>query len=161
VHGLRSWFIAVAVLLSVTTYVLMLVEQTTRMIAQVDLGFRDGAELAALRWLDQRVTYEDVILSSYNTGNFLPTMVSAKAFLGHGPETAYSPEKQKLVAQFYASATPDDWRREFLNKWPITYVLCGPLEKRVGQFDPSQVDYLKLEYDQDGYRIYRVVKSNE
>lgn len=161
VHGLRSWFIAGVLLLSGTTYVLMLVEQTTRMIAQVDLGFRDGTELAALRWLDQRVTYDDVILSSYNTGNFLPAMVSAKAFLGHGPETAYSQDKQKLVAKFYASATPDDWRREFLSEWPITYVFFGPLEKKVGQFDPAQADFLKLEYDQDGYRIYRVVAPNE
>lgn len=161
IHGLRSWFIAGVLLLSVTTYVLMLVEQTTRMMAQVDLGFRDGAELAALRWLDQRVTYDDVILSSYNTGNFLPAMVGARAFLGHGPETAYSQEKQKLVAKFYDSATPDDWRREFLRQWPITYVFFGPLEKKVGQFDPAQVDYLKLEYDQEGYRIYRRVKPNE
>jgi hypothetical protein len=158
VHGLRNWFIAGVLLFSVTTYVLMLVEQTTRMIAQVDLGFRDGTELAALRWLDQRTTYEDVILSSYNTGNFLPTMVSAKVFLGHGPETAYSPEKQKLVAKFYDAATSDEWRQDFLGQWPITYVFFGPLEKKVGQFDPAQADYLKLEYDQAGYRIYRVVK---
>jgi hypothetical protein len=161
VPGLRSWFIAGVLVLSITTYVLMLAEQTTRMIARVDLGFRDGAELAALRWLDQRVTDDDVILSSYNTGNFLPAMVGAKAFLGHGPETAHSQEKQKLVAKFYDSATPDDWRREFLRQWPITYVLFGPLEKKVGQFDPAQVDYLKLEYDQKGYRIYRTVKPNE
>lgn len=156
VSGLRNWFIAGVLLLSVTTYVLMLVEQTTRMIAQVDLGFRDGAELAALHWLDERATYRDVILSSFNTGNFLPAVVGAKAFLGHGPETAYSPAKQKLVAEFYDSATPDEWRREFLTEWPITYVFFGPLEKKVGQFDPAQTDYLQLEYDQNGYRIYRV-----
>jgi hypothetical protein len=156
VHGLRRWFIAGVLLLSVTTYMLMLVEQTTRMIAQIDLGFRDGAELAALRWLDQRVTHDDVILSSYNTGNFLPTMVGAKAFLGHGPETAYSQEKQKLVAKFYDSATTDEWRREFLRQWPITYVFFGPLEKKAGQFDPVPADYLQLEYDQNGYRIYHV-----
>jgi hypothetical protein len=156
VHGLRRWFIAGVLLLSVTTYVLMLVEQTTRMIAQVDLGFRDGAEVVALRWLDHRVTNEDVILSSYNTGNFLPVLVGAKAFLGHGPETASSNEKLKLVAQFYDSATPNEWRREFLRQWPITYVFFGPLEKKIGQFDPAQADYLKLEYDQAGYRIYRV-----
>jgi hypothetical protein len=161
VHGLRSWLIAGVLLLSVTTYVLTLVEQTTRMIAQVDLGFREGVEVAALRWLDQRVTYEDVILSSYNTGNFLPTMVGARAFLGHGPETAYSDTKIKLVAQFYDSATSDDWRREFLRQWPITYVFFGPREQKVGQFDPSSADYLKLEYDQAGYRIYRVVVPNE
>jgi uncharacterized membrane protein len=161
VHGLRSWLLAAILLISATTYALMLIEQTTRMIAQVELGFRDGAELAALHWLDERVTYDDVILSSYNTGNFLPTMVGAKAFLGHGPETAFSEEKRQLVTQFYAVDTSDEWRRTFLREWPITYVFFGPLEKKVGQFDPSRVDYLTLEYDQDGYRIYRVVKLNE
>jgi hypothetical protein len=156
VHGLRSWLLAGILLLSTTTYALMLIEQTTRMIARVELGFRDGAELAALQWLDQRVTYDDVILSSYNTGNFLPAMVGAKAFLGHGPETAFSDEKRQLVSRFYAAETSDEWRREFLRRWPITYVFFGPLEKKVGQFDPMQAGYLALEYEQDGYRIYRV-----
>jgi uncharacterized membrane protein len=131
-------------------------EQTTRMIARVELGFRDGTELAALRWLDQRVADEDVILSSYNTGNFLPAMVGAKAFLGHGPETAYSEAKRQLVKQFYAAETMPEWRHAFLSEWSVTYVFFGPLEKKVGLFDPAQVDYLTLEYDQDGYRIYRV-----
>ena len=159
VHGLRGWLLAGIVLLSATTYALTLAEQSLRMIAQVDLGFREGAELAALRWLDGRVTYDDVILSSYNTGNFLPAVVEARAFLGHGPETAYSDAKRALVAQFYDAATSDQWRREFLKQWPITHVFFGPLERKVGQFDPAQADYLALEYVQDGYRIYRVVKS--
>ncbi len=156
VHGLRSWLVVGILLLSATTYALTLIEQTTRMIAQVDLGFRDGAELAALRWLDQHVTYDDVILSSYDTGNFLPTVVGAKAFLGHGPETAYSEAKRQLVRQFYDAETTDEWRHAFLKEWPITYVFFGPLEKKVGQFDPAQADYLALEYEQGEYRIYRV-----
>ena len=155
VHGLRSWLLAGILILSATTYALTLVEQTARMVARVDLGFRDGAELAALRWLDQRVTYNDVILSSYNTGNFLPVMVGAKVFLGHGPETAYSADKLNLVKQFYFANTTDDWRREFLRQWPITYVFFGPQEKKVGQFDPARADYLTPVYDQDGYQIYK------
>jgi hypothetical protein len=156
VHGLRSWLLAGLLFLSATTYALMLIEQTTRMIAQVDLGFRDGAELAALRWLDAHAIADDVILSSYNTGNFLPTVVGAKAFLGHGPETAYSEEKRQLVKQFYSADTTDDWRREFLRQWSIAYVFLGPLEKKVGPFDSAQANYLTLEYDHDGYQIYRV-----
>jgi hypothetical protein len=156
VHGLRSWLLVGILLLSATTYALMLVEQTARIMAQIKLGFRSGAELAALRWLDERVTYDDVILSSYNTGNFLPVMVGAKAFLGHGPETAYSDEKRQLVEQFYFADTSDEWRIEFLRRWPISYVFLGPLEEKVGQFDPRQADYLTLVYDQDGYQIYRV-----
>ncbi len=161
VHGLRSWLLAGLLLLSATTYVLMLIEQTTRMIARIDLGFRDGAELAALRWLDGHVTYNDVILSSYNTGNFLPTVVGAKVFLGHGPETAYSNDKIQLVKQFYDASTPDDWRREFLQQRSITFVFFGPLEAKIGSFDPVRADYLMLEYDQNGYRIYQVVKPSK
>jgi uncharacterized membrane protein len=156
VHGLRSWLLAGFLILSATTYTLLLVEQTARIMARVELGFRSGAELAALRWLDERVTYNDVILSSYNTGNFLPVMASANAFLGHGPETAYSDAKREWVRQFYDSATSHDWRREFLRKWPITYVFFGPLEEKIGHFDPAQADYLTLVYDRDGYQIYRV-----
>jgi hypothetical protein len=161
VHGLRSWLLAGMLILSATTYALLLIEQSTRMIARVELGFRTGAELAALRWLDEQTTYDDVILSAYNTGNFLPVMVGAKAFLGHGPETAYSESKRELVQRFYSSGTPDNWRREFLRQWPITYVFFGPLEEQVGKFDPAQADYLTLVYDNDGYRIYRVVRPNE
>jgi hypothetical protein len=156
VHGLRSWLLAGTLLLSATTYALMLVEQTARIVARVELGFRDGAELTALRWLDERVTYDDVILSSYNTGNFLPAMAGAKSFLGHGPETAYSDEKRRLVEQFYSSGMSNAWRREFLRRWSITHVFFGPLEEKVGQFDPNKVDYLTLVYDRDGYQIYQV-----
>ena len=126
------------------------------MVAQLPPSFRTGGEIAALEWLSQRATYDDVVLSSYDTGNFLPTRVAARAFLGHGPETAYSDQKRELVAEFYHSATSDAWRREFLRQWPITYVFFGPLEKKVGQFDPAQADYLALVYDRDGYQIYRV-----
>ena len=157
-HGLQNWFLAGILLLSLTTYTLTLLEQTARMIAQVQLGFRDGAELAALRWLDQHVTYDDVILSSYNTGNFLPVVVGARAFLGHGPETAYSNDKVQLVKQFYDATTPDDWRRTFLKEWPITYVFFGPLEAQIGKFDPAQAPYLQLDYNGNGYRIYRAMK---
>ncbi len=159
-HGMTTWFQAGVLVVSAATYAVLLVDQTARMVAQQPPSFRAGGELAALHWLDERVTYDDVILSSYNTGNFLPAMVGAKVFLGHGPETAYSDRKRQLVDQFYNTDTSDDWRRGFLRQWPITYVFFGPLEKQVGGFDPAPVDYLKLEYDQGGYRIYRVVKPN-
>ncbi len=158
-HGLRAWLLASFVLLLGATYVLLLVEQSARMIAQQPPSFRTGGEVAALHWLDQRVTYEDVILSSYETGNFLPAIVGAKAFLGHGPETAYSEAKRQLVHQFYAADTSDEWRRSFLRQWPITYVFQGPLEQQPGTVDLSHAGYLTLEYDRDGYQIYRVVEA--
>ncbi|HEY4721229.1 MAG TPA: hypothetical protein VII92_05250, partial [Anaerolineae bacterium] len=95
------------------------------------------------------------ILSLYNTGNYLPAQVGTRVFLGHGSETAHSDDKRQLVAAFYNGATSDDWRRKFLSDWPITYVFFGPLEKQVGNFDPSSAAYLSLVYDRNGYRIYQ------
>jgi hypothetical protein len=155
-RGLRRWALAALLCLLFATYFLLLTEQSTRMLAQLPPSFRAGGEITALEWLSQRATFDDVVLSSYDTGNYLPTRVAARAFLGHGPETAYSDQKRELVAEFYHSATSDAWRREFLRQWPITYVFFGPLEKKVGQFDPAQTDYLTLVYDRDGYQIYQV-----
>ena len=125
------------------------------MIARLPPSFRDGGEVEALAWLDQRATYNDVILASYNTGNYLPAQVGTRVFLGLGPETVHSDDKRQLVATFYNGATSDDWRRKFLSDWPITYVFCGSLEKQVGNFDPSSAAYLSLVYDRNGYRIYQ------
>lgn len=157
-HGLQNWLLAGLLILSAMTYALMLVEQTARMVAQVDLGFRSGAELAALRWLDERATYGDVVLSAYNTGNFLPVVVGAKAFLGHGPETAYSSDKRAWVEEFYSANTTDDWRREFLQRWPVTYVFFGPLEQAGGLPDLSNLIEVERVYDHSGYQIYHVIR---
>jgi len=154
-RGLRSWLLASLVLFSSATYVLLLVEQSTRLIARTPPSFRDGGEVEALAWLDRRVTYEDVVLASYDTGNYLPAQVGARVFLGHGPETVHSDDKRKLVAMFYDGSTSDEWRRQLLGNGSISYVFFGPLEKQLGNFDPSHADYLSLEYDQAGYQIYR------
>ncbi|HZY44531.1 MAG TPA: hypothetical protein VFF70_07260, partial [Anaerolineae bacterium] len=155
-RGLRVWAWSALLFLSAATYILLLSEQSTRMLAQLPPSFRDGAEIAALDWLNQQATYDDVVLSFYSTGNFLPTRVAALVFLGHGPETAFSDDKRQLVTQFYNPATSEAWRRSFLNAWPITYVFNGPLEKQLGAIDLSGLANLTLVYDHAAYQIYRV-----
>ncbi len=156
VRGLRQWALASLLIVLFATYILLLTEQSTRMLAQLPPSFRDGGEVKALQWLDQRVTYDDVILSAYDTGNFMPTIVGARVYLGHGPETAFSADKILLVKKFYASTTPDAWRREFLKQVAISYVFVGPFERKLGAVNFDAMKYLALEYDRDGYRIYRV-----
>ncbi len=160
-RGLRHWALAGLIVFSALTYILLWSNHIVFMLLQQPPGFRAGGEIAALDWLNQYATEADVVLSSEYTGNFLPARVEARVFLGHGPETAYSADKRLLVAKFYDAATSDEWRQDFLRQWPITYVFCGPQEKKIGQFDPAAADYLKLEYDQMGYQIYRVVRPNE
>ncbi len=155
-RGLRRWALVSLLGVLAATYVLLLSNHAVFMFIQLPPGFRDGNEIAALDWLNERATYDDVVLSSYNTGNFLPTRVAARVFLGHGPETAFSADKRQLVAQFFNPATSIAWRRSFLNDWPITYVYYGPLEKQSGTIDLSGLADLALVYDRSDYQIYRV-----
>ncbi len=156
VHGLTTWAIAGGLILSSATYVLLLVEQSARMIAQTPPSFRDGREIDVLRWLDGQVQPEDVILASYATSNFLPTVVNAHTFTGHGPEAAYSDDKRQLAAEFFAAQTTAAWRSAFVRRWPIDWVIVGPLETQSGAVDLSSIQDVSVVYDQSGYRIYRI-----
>jgi hypothetical protein len=156
VHGLTTWAIAVGLIISSATYVLLLVEQSARMIAQVPPSFRDGREIDALRWLDDQVQSDDVILASYATSNFLPTVVNAHTFTGHGPETAYSDDKRQLAAEFFAAQTTAAWRSALVRRWPIDWVVVGPLETQSGVVDLSAIQDVSVVYDQHGYRVYRI-----
>jgi len=157
-RGLRQWAVAALLVTLSLTYILLWSNHIVFMLLQQPPGFRAGGEIAALDWLNQYATEADVVLSSEYAGNFLPARVGARAFLGHGPETAYSDQKRALVAAFYASTTSDAARQEFLREWPITYVFYGPPEKQLGQVDLARLNSLVLVYDQNGHQIYRVIR---
>jgi hypothetical protein len=156
VRGLSRWAVTMLLFVSSATYVLLLSEQSVRMLTQPPPAFRTGSEIGALAWLNQQATYADVVLSSYDTGNFLPTRVAARVFLGHGPETVYSDQKREFVAEFFSAAASNALREKFLRDWPITYIFYGPLEKQLGVIDLSGLHDLALVYDQNDYQIYRV-----
>jgi hypothetical protein len=118
--------------------------------------YRNAGEVSALDWLNQRAEFDDVVLASYPTGNYLPARVKARAFVGHGPETIRPDEKEALVAQFFTAATREAWRQSLLLEYGVDWVFWGPLERKLGSFDPSQADYLTLAYDADEYRVFEV-----
>jgi hypothetical protein len=118
--------------------------------------YRGAGEVAALDWLNKRAEFDDVVLASYPTGNYLPARVKARAFVGHGPESIRPDEKKALVAQFFAAATGDVWRQSLLLDYGVDWVFWGPFERKLGDYDPAQADYLTLVYDAGGYRVFEV-----
>lgn len=156
VRGLRRWVLALLFGVLFATYALLLSEQSARMLAQLPPSFRDGREIEALRWLDTQVQPTDVVLASYATSNFAPTIVNAHTFTGHGPETAYSDDKRQLAAEFFATQTTAAWRQAFVRRWLVDWVIVGPLETKDGPIDLSALQGVSAVYDRDGYRIYQV-----
>ena len=118
--------------------------------------YRDAAEIAALDWLDERVDFDDVVLAAYETGNYLPARARARVFVGHGPESVRADEKKALVARFFDATVTDVWRRQVLAQYGVDYVLWGPVERALGDFDPGRAPYLRLIYDAGGYTVLEV-----
>jgi hypothetical protein len=119
--------------------------------------FRDVEEVAALDWLSRRVDPHDVVLASYGTGNYLPARVGARAFVGHGPESANAEQKRALVASFFRETTDDLWRRRLLMEYGVDYVFWGPKERNLGAFEPGGADYLQPVYERNGYLVLEVI----
>ncbi len=120
--------------------------------------YRDAAEIAAMDWLEERVGFDDVVLSSYETGNYLPVRAEVRVFLGHGSETVHSAEKREFVARFYDVGTDDTWRRQLLTEYGVDWVWWGPQERALGAFDPGACEYLDLVYDAEGHAVFEVVR---
>jgi hypothetical protein len=120
--------------------------------------YRSVGEVAALDRLNERVEPDDVVLVAYETGNYLPARVRARAFVGHGPESVHADEKKALVARFFDAATEDAWRRQLLSQYGVDYVFWGPVEQDLGGFKPEKVGYLEPVYEAGGYVLFEVVE---
>jgi uncharacterized membrane protein len=120
--------------------------------------YRDSGEMAALDWLNQRVKSDDVVLAAYETGNYLPARVKARAFVGHGPESVHADEKKTLVARFFDAGTDDAWRRRLLAQYGVDYVFWGPAEQDLGGFDLGKAAYLDSVYQSGAYALFEVAE---
>ena len=115
------------------------------------------AEIEAAHWLAKR-TRQTVVLASYPTGNYLPTVADVHTFVGHGPETIQSDEKREQIKIFFKESTPDIWRLALLKQFNVTYLYYGPSERAIGDFSPETAPYLQQVYDNGWVQIYRVLE---
>ena len=158
----QGWMAAVLVTLSLTN-VLLIGGNCLALRGLPAPIYRDVEEIAALDWLAGEVDFDDVVLTAYETGNYLPARVAARAFVGHGPESVHAEEKKALVARFFSETsetvdrTVDDrWRQRLLREYGVDYVFWGPAERRLGAFDPTGASYLRPVYRSAGYIVFRV-----
>ena len=138
------------------TSLLFLATSGAWMLSRPPLVFRDRAEIEALEWLADQAGLEEVVLASYETGNYLPARVGTRVFLGHGLETVNADEKQAQVMRFFDETTQDTWREQVLAQYGVDYVFWGPLEQTLGGFDPRQAPYLRPAYEHEGYAVFEV-----
>lgn len=123
--------------------------------------FHTGAEVSAADWLGKHASANQVVLAAYETGNYLPTRMAARVFIGHGSETLQSEAKRVMLRQFFShgagNSADDTMRRRLLQDHGIVYIFYGPAERSLGSFSPEDVTYLHEVYDNGVVQIYQVV----
>jgi hypothetical protein len=157
--GSRFWQIAVIGLLLVLmslTNILLVAGAMITIKQRSSPVFVAAAQVDAAHWLAQR-TEQTVVFASYAVGNYLPTVADVRTFVGHGPETIRSEEKQEQVKTFFGESADDAWRLALLNEFGIEYVYFGPDERTLGGFIPDQASYLQQVYNHGSVQIFRVV----
>jgi hypothetical protein len=118
--------------------------------------YRSGGETTALAWLDAHSRPDETVLASMPVGNVIPAWTDLRVFVGHGPETLHSVEKQADVERFFQPETPDAWRQALLRDFRIKYIFYGLQEHNLGDWNPMTATYLAPIFAEQGYTIFRV-----
>jgi hypothetical protein len=119
--------------------------------------FRPVEEVELFEWIRSNANPGSVVLTSYETGNPLPAWAPARVLVGLGPESIDLAELLSQVKSFFSSATSDEQRQRLLVEFDVAYVFYGPAERVLGDWNPSQANYLELDYVAGEYSLFRVV----
>lgn len=136
---------------------LILITGASQRAANPDLPlFRPAAEIEAFKFMSLEANVDDVILTSYETGNALPARVASHVIIGHGPESVGLAELQPRLESIFVEETLDLERLDLMTEFGVDYVFWGPNERLLGNWNPATADYLELLYTHSGYSIYEV-----
>ena len=138
------------------TYGLLILWNLASVITRQPEYYNSIDQLAVARWLDVHATYADGVLAAFSTSTFLPAYADVRVHAGHHNETAWVDERRAELAQFFQNSTSSAWRRDLLKRYAMTYVLYGPDERALGDFDPAQAPYLRPVFASGEIRLYRV-----
>ena len=101
--------------------------------------YLDKDELEALNWLKENTYSEELVLSAYGIGNYIPRISANRVFLGHWAQTINFEKKKKDVKQFF-SANDNNSRKKLIDNYGIDYVYYGVEEKQIGDFKPKNME---------------------
>jgi len=116
--------------------------------------YRD--EVTAMRWLEEHTPPDEVVLSAFVVGHFIPGLTGDRAFLGNAVMTLDFNRKREMVKAFFDSATSDSERQALIHEYRIRYVFYGDAEQEIGTYDPETSSFLRPVHRNSRVTIYMV-----
>jgi len=112
----------------------------------------------SMTWLDKQASPDDVILSAWATGSFIPRLTGSVTYIGHGAQTYKAGRKSAEAEKFFSFFTPMSERDRLVIDRGITYVVYGPYELRNQTIDFSSSKILQQVYDNGEVKIFKRIK---
>ena len=118
-------------------------------------AFRPREEIEAFGRLGQLARPSAIVLASFETSNPLPAWAPLRVVTGHGPETAGLARLEPRIEDFYQVSGTEEQRFSFLRDERFSYVIHGPRERALGNWDPHGwgcLDFLDSHGEYDLYQ---------
>ncbi|MFC1598439.1 hypothetical protein ACFL2U_00285 [Patescibacteria group bacterium] len=112
--------------------------------------------VSALVWYEQQTDFEQTLLCSAQKGNIIPGQIARRVYLGHEVETINFNEKYEQVKWFFNTNSEDEQKINFLANAEIDYMLYSDTEKKLGEYNPLDKEYLQLVYENEQVKIFQV-----
>ncbi len=156
--GFRRFLVFLLIAATLPSTLFLVADSSVRALDSGSALFYTTGEIEAIHWLKYNTLRTDTVLASYEMGRLIPARAGNRVFMGHFIETVEVNHKKILANTFFQSQTSNGFRLELLEEYNISYVLHGPSEARMGDFDPSAATYLSLSYSNDEVEVYRVLR---
>lgn len=119
--------------------------------------FRPIEEVRVFEYLQSSVVPGDVVLASYDTSNPLPAWAPVQVLVGHGPESASLAQMLPQVQAFFTESTPIEERMEIMRLYRVRYIVWGPNECALGDYDLHFLSYRKILLETNNYTLFEIV----
>lgn len=113
-------------------------------------------EIAALQWLQQRTTGNDVVLADIEFGQFVPVWSDARAYIAHWAGTLDFYTKRDNSRIVLDPATSAMQRRQLLDEFQVSYVVMRDRDGNRSELTRESADTLEPVYENATVSIYRV-----
>ncbi|MEA2064869.1 MAG: hypothetical protein U9O66_01050 [Patescibacteria group bacterium] len=112
--------------------------------------------IEAMDWMKKNIDLNKTTISHPMIGNFIPAKTNRNVYCGHWVETVNYQKKRARVVWIFKGNSQDDQKKEFLRNSRIEYIFYSDYEKSLGEFQPSEKDYLEMIYQNEKVEIYKI-----
>jgi hypothetical protein len=118
-------------------------------------------QIRVFEYLEASAGKNQVVLSAFQTGNALPAWTPQFVVIGHGPESPNLGKNLLRVNAFFDEESTDRDRVTLLAEFGVDYVIWGPVERALGDWNPLQATYLRQIFQQGEHTLFQVTMDGD